>query len=417
MLLLNSKGVNRKNSKNKEKIISILRERLEEGAETNGLPIEKYADPQVALLLDELQIFQLELEMQNDELSASYQLLEKERARFAGFFNLAPVGYFILDHLGLVEEANQTGANLLNISRDDIVEVRFQSFIAPEMWDLFYAFLYKMQSTFDKQNCEIKLVFSDNREIFTHMEGIAIVNVITNKLQYYITVIDITENRIAQQKLREQEKLILAVTLNAQERERYKISNALHDSVCQLLYGIRLNLQNIRCNSNLKEEFKNVNQLLDQAIRETRELSYELTPSILRDFGFTAGIKEMVQRLSTPDFEITTAVKTTTDLLHKDIQLYVFRIIQELINNCIKHSGASRAKILMCTEGQWINLQVIDNGTGFDVEKSLSKGSGIRGIRNRALLLNGHMNIETSDKGTSIHLKFKNAPELLCLNL
>lgn len=531
---------------NKEKIISLLRSRLENSSKAESLFDDKINDQQLAVLLGELQVFQLELEMQNDELSASYQLLETERSRFAGFFNLAPVGYFILDYMGMVEEANQTGADLLCISKSNILKERFQSFVASEMWELFYAFLHKMQTNTGKQSCEIKLSFKE-KELYTRMEGIGIVNAFTNKLQYYITVIDISESRTAQQKLidtsqrlemtlnasgtgtwtmelgsnkvfldefsfslleinpwefdgstrafiglihpddqyqvrqtlinaihhakkadvefriitkdgriktisakgqevrngvannnyfagiimditekkrlaleaqrlqAEQQKLILSATFKAQEKERYNISTALHDSVCQLLYGIRLNLQNIQHTRDLKNEFSNINQLLDQAIRETRELSYELTPSVLRDFGFTSGVKEMAQRLSTPGFQIKTSLKSSADVLDQDIQLYVFRMIQELVNNCIKHAQATEAEIIVCTENGWITLVVTDNGHGFkeDVDQSLASGSGIRGIKNRIFLLNGYMNVETSKRGTRITIRFKNDLELL----
>lgn len=531
---------------NKERIISLLRSRLENSSETESTYDDKITDQQLGVLLGELQVFQLELEMQNDELSASYQVIEKERSRFAGFFNLAPVGYFILDHMGMVEEANQTGADLLSISKSDISKERFQSFVAPEMWELFYSFLHKMQTNNDKQSCEIKLSFHE-KDLFTRMEGIGIMNSFTGRLQYYITVIDISESRAAQQKLidtsqrlemtlnasgtgtwtlewgsnkvfldefsnslleldpgefdgsiqafinlihpddqhqvrqtlinaihnskkadvefrvhtkdgriktisakgqevrngvannnyfagiimditekkrlaleaqrlhSEQQKLILSATFKAQEKERYNISTALHDSVCQLLYGIRLNLQNTQHTYHLKDEFSNINQLLDQAIRETRELSYELTPSVLRDFGFTSGVKEMAQRLSTPGFQVKTSLTSSADLLDQDIQLYVFRMIQELINNCIKHAEATEAEIIVSTENDWVRLVVSDNGQGFqeDVDRSLASGSGIRGIKNRIFLLNGYMNVDTSHRGTRITIDFKIDLQLL----
>lgn len=74
--------------------------------------IEKNRDE----LLGELQIYQLELEMQNEQLSYSYEMLEHERSKFADFFDLAPVGYFVLDHRGMVEEGNQKGLDLLDIA-------------------------------------------------------------------------------------------------------------------------------------------------------------------------------------------------------------------------------------------------------------------------------------------------------------
>lgn len=189
-----------------------------------------------------------------------------------------------------------------------------------------------------------------------------------------------------------------------------RISSALHDSVCQILYGIKLNLQNFQLTNKLNKEFVNVNQLLDQAILETRQISYELTPSVLKDFGFTAGIKEMAQRLSTSKFLIKTKIKNTADLLHPKVQLYLFRIIQELINNSIKHSNANTAEIKVNIDKEIVSLVVSDNGKGFstNVEELFKKGSGLRGIKNRVFLLDGTIDFQSTSKGTTILIKFKN---------
>lgn len=531
--------MNKKN-RNKGSIISQLRERIE----STAIPVEgakegiTYQD--FAVLLGELEIFQLELEMQNDELSASYQLLENERAKFASLFNLAPVGYFILDHIGIIEEANQIGSDLLGRVKTDLRDKLFQSYISPHQWELFYSFLHKMQRTLTKQSSEIVMLIAGGKELHTRMEGISVLDRYTRKNKFYVTLIDITESRSAQQKLlntthrlemtlrasgtgtwtmelgnnklfldsfsysilelnawdfdgtiqsllelihaddhavvrrslintinlaedldlefkivttsgktknisvkghqvnseaytayfagiivditerkriakisedlkTERQKLIMSATFDAQEKERSQISSALHDSVCQILYGIRLNLQNIQLTKNLKNDFDKVNKLLDQAIRETRELSYELTPSVLRDFGFKAGVGEMAQRLSTPEFTINTNISASADNIIPEVQLYIFRIIQELVNNSIKHAGASVLEITVSQSDDFYTIVVKDNGTGFnqDIEYALSLGSGIRGIKNRVFLLNGDMDIQTSVKGTTITIRFR----------
>lgn len=511
-----------------------------------SLSLEKQiSDHELEVLLEELQIFQLELEMQNDELSNSYELLELERTKFVDFFNLAPVGYFILDHIGLVEEVNQTGADMLAMPKSKIIGHKFQNFIVENEWESFYGFLHLMNSVKSRRSCEIKVRMSNNQIYDTRMEGIAISDGMIKNNKYYVTVIDISESKRAQQQLlkttqrlemtlnasgtgtwtmelgnnklfldefsyavlglmkwefdgtikglislihpddkefvrsrlfdtlntfndlelefriitkygevkdilakghevaneinpryfagilmnitaqkmlakaadelkQHQQKLILSTTFSAQEKERYKISSALHDSVCQILYGIRLNLQNIQLSKNLKGEFVNVNKLLDQAIRETRELSYELTPSVLRDFGFISGIKEMAQRLSTPQFQIHTVINEVIYPLTEEQQLYLFRMIQELINNCIKHSNATEAKIIISSQDENISIVISDNGQGFEkeVDEAITLGSGIRGIKNRIFLLNGTINLKTGKTGTKVSLKFKRDPEL-----
>lgn len=529
----------------REKVISLLRARIGKSNDPS-LSLEKQiSDHELEVLLEELQIFQLELEMQNDELSNSYELLELERTKFVDFFNLAPVGYFILDHIGLVEEVNQTGADMLAMPKSKIIGHKFQNFIVENEWESFYGFLHLMNSVKSRRSCEIKVRMSNNQIYDTRMEGIAISDGLIKNNKYYVTVIDISESKRAQQQLlkttqrlemtlnasgtgtwtmelgnnklfldefsyavlglmkwefdgtikglislihpddkefvrsrlfdtlntfndlelefriitkygevkdilakghevaneinpryfagilmnitaqkmlakaadelkQHQQKLILSTTFSAQEKERYKISSALHDSVCQILYGIRLNLQNIQLSKNLKGEFVNVNKLLDQAIRETRELSYELTPSVLRDFGFISGIKEMAQRLSTPQFQIHTVINEVIYPLTEEQQLYLFRMIQELINNCIKHSNATEAKIIISSQDENISIVISDNGRGFEkeVDEAITLGSGIRGIKNRIFLLNGTINLKTGKTGTKVSLKFKRDPEL-----
>ena len=490
-------------------------------------------------LMGELQIYQLELEMQNEELSVSYEMLENERSKFAGFFDLAPVGYFVLDHAGIVEEANQTGTKLFGASRNMLLTKGFKTFIDAEFWDTFYIFLQRMQSTSEKEICEIKVTNTANEVLYLRMEGRAVNNRFSGKLQYYVTTIDVTSAILAQQRLinttqrlemtlrasctgtwtmemasmllslddfccsiielnpwdfngsinsfvalihpddqlavraalrkaasnfelldfefrvltkkggikhlaakghqvsqvggavfagimmdvtekkrlakealdlqNEKQRLVLSATFNAQEKERFRISNALHDSVCQILYGIRLNLQGIQLSSDKKKELNNASQLLDEAIRETRTISYELTPSVLRDFGFTAGVKEMAQRLSSSELRIFSHVDLTVDALDKEVQLYVFRMIQELTNNCLKHAKASEARITVTTEGDNVLLTVVDNGVGFkdSSDQALLKGSGLRAIKNRMFLLGGSMEMEASSKGTLVRLIFR----------
>lgn len=499
---------------------------------------------EINVLLNELQVYQLELEMQNDELKASYATLDQERAKFVGLYDLAPVGYFILDYLGVVEEANQNGVDLLNMSKQTIIRRRFQSFIAPQSWQDFYHFLHRMQYSDGKQSAEIKLLLPHDQIIYTRMEGIAISSMMVSEIKYYITLIDITESRNAQKILTEtkerlemtlkasatgtwtidsaantvfldthscnilgisrgkfegtvkgliaivhpedqlqvrhhliaalsghkeidlefrivpdtdrikyiaakgheirvqddktcfagilmditerkkmeqeaemlkngQQKLILSATLTAQEKERNAISRALHDSVCQLLYGIRLNLESVQRAHDLKGEFNNVNALLDQAIRETRQISYELTPSVLKDFGFVAGVKEMAQRTSTPDFKIDAYIDHHADSLNPEVQLYLFRMIQEMISNCIKHARASRAEIKVSFVSKQVIIKVTDNGTGLkmDVEEASKKGSGLSGIINRVYLLNGKIKFNTAKKGLTVTITL-NLPEM-----
>jgi len=527
-----------RNINNREEVIELLNKRIETSRTEGGVADSNISDHDISVLLNELQIFQLELEMQNEELKVSYQLLEAERAKLAGFFNHAPVGYFILDSIGFIHEANQTGADLLKVKRQALFKKRFHSFFEEGNLPALSNFLEKVAASRQRQYIEISILPDHKDAFYARIEGVSIMDTVSEKVQFYITVADITESRNAQQKLldtshrlamtlsasdtgtwtmnlkrqrifldeyshsifeldpktfdgrirsfltfihpkdrervtqvfsfpaaqlskvdiefeiitsqgkqkviyvqgneiqglndntylagiimditektnlarqavrlqEENQRNILSATFNAQEKERLQISSALHDSICQILYGIKINLQSIQRKHSLSTEFGNVNLLLDQVIRETREMSYELTPSVLRDFGFAAGIQELGQRLSVPGFQIATDINADFSKLNEEKQLYLFRIIQELINNCMKHAQASLAEIKMFEEDGWLKLTFKDNGKGFGVkvERSLLNGSGLRSIKNRIFLLNGEMDLESSSLGTIIEIK------------
>lgn len=205
-----------------------------------------------------------------------------------------------------------------------------------------------------------------------------------------------------------QQRAIMSAAIQAQEKERTALSQFLHDSVCQLLYGIKLNLQSMQFSNRYKGPFQNVNALLDRVIKETREISYELTPSVFRDFGFIAGIKELFQRLSTDDFTIRLTACAQMDTLNQDVQLYLFRILQELINNCIKHAEASLVEVHLTLDKHWVRIAVEDNGRGFKqpVDQALRAGSGIRAIKHRIFLLNGTIQFSSDAAGSKVHITF-----------
>lgn len=236
-----------------------------------------------------------------------------------------------------------------------------------------------------------------------------------NELQEYHHLLEMQNDELKRMKSEmeitklNQQKNILSAMFTAQEKERNRISQALHDSVCQLLYGIRLNLQSSSICKENSDHFNNLSHLLDQAINETRLISYELRPSILIDFGFSEGIKEMIARLTTPFFKIRARISPLANKLDPDVQLHFFRIIQELVNNVLKHANAKNVDILLGIQETTAVLEVRDDGEGFqeDVALACRNGSGLRGIKNQLVLLNGKMTIDNTDIGATIRVQFE----------
>jgi PAS domain S-box-containing protein len=510
-----------------------LRQKAEKMLSDIGQRKTLVADDDMQALFQELQIHQLELEMQNDELKVANEQLELQQLKFSGIYNLAPLGYFILNSFGVIEEVNNAGAHLIEGGKAGLMGKRLTQFILPEFTDVFYQFFKDMQATHSKQSCQLQMRSGTGVAFDAQVEGRAIRPQINAPTQYYIAVVDISERIEAEKSLaatkerlelsleassagtweleletmkfyldefnyhictipeggfdgryhsfldlihpedrlgideafrksinyekemdavcrlintqgktcyagirghlingpaqtkrlvgimiditekksndeekmqlkQEQQKAVVLAALNAEVNERQRISDALHDSVSQLLYGIKMKLGTL--NLSHSKAHMDISELIDQAIQETRNISFELAPSILLDFGLPATIEELVKRLSTPGMQIQAKVTGFATRQGVLLETSIFRIIQELINNCMKHANARHVTIHL-KKSKYIQIEVKDDGDGFDhkASESATGGSGLRSIKNRISLYNGELEVNsTPGQGTCV---------------
>ena len=205
----------------------------------------------------------------------------------------------------------------------------------------------------------------------------------------------------------EQQKSILNAVLNTQEEERKRIAEALHNGLGQLLYAAKLNLD--RNTKHVAENNILLKELLDEAIRESRTLSFELMPRILEDFGLETAISELISRLNKLGLKLDYQT-AGMHRLNPSFEIAVYRISQELLNNIIKHSKATEATLSITLKGRKLTLIATDNGVGFNQEEVLKqpKGIGLTSILNRVKLLNGTLEISSTPQvGTSIKIELK----------
>jgi signal transduction histidine kinase len=204
------------------------------------------------------------------------------------------------------------------------------------------------------------------------------------------------------------QKALLQAILEAQEEERRRISESLHNGVGQILYATKLHLDQINLNQtplDLEKLWKakqKTDQLLSDAIKETRKVSHELIPFLLQEYGLAVAITDSCQRFSQAGLQISCYV--LEDRLDKYEEMAIFRITQELVNNIVKHSQASRARIEIYLEKEQIIIEAQDNGKGIDLEQPW-KGIGLNTIKDRVRLLEGTMQIDSvPGKGTLVSI-------------
>jgi signal transduction histidine kinase len=155
----------------------------------------------------------------------------------------------------------------------------------------------------------------------------------------------------------------------------------------------------------LNDPESNISELLNQAITEIRNISFELAPSLLKDFGLTESVREMAKRLKVENFVIIVKTHGAKVRYKPDLEISAFRIIQELISNSIKHGMATQTTVKISYQNHTLILTVSDNGKGFNTKSMdyLAKGSGLLSIRNRVSLFNGTCDIRSAvGNGTNV---------------
>jgi PAS domain S-box-containing protein len=216
---------------------------------------------------------------------------------------------------------------------------------------------------------------------------------------------DLTEKRkleeeLAQQKEKERLRISQAM-ITGQEYERNEISKELHDNVNQILSSAMIMLSTARGNTDDKEFLiDKTSQYIDLAIQEIRKISKSLNSSIVKEVGLVDPIEDIIKnmQLAGPivvDFECDPLLE---DELPHDVQLMIYRIIQEQTNNIMRYAEAGYVRIAIEKLGNQLTLLIQDNGKGFDINKQ-TKGIGLLNMLNRAETLGGTLAINTRPGG------------------
>ena len=201
--------------------------------------------------------------------------------------------------------------------------------------------------------------------------------------------------------------------IESQENERKRIAAELHDSLGQELLIIKnraaLGLKLLGDADRTKEQIEQIAGTASQAITEVRQIAYNLRPYHLDEIGLTKSLEELVERVvgSCP-VSFAASIDYIDDLYGPDAAIGLYRIVQEGINNVVKHSGASEAKLLISRSAREVEVLIVDDGTGFIPAGDAVRrpGLGLTGLTERARILGGTLSIEsTPGRGTVLKLR------------
>lgn len=203
-----------------------------------------------------------------------------------------------------------------------------------------------------------------------------------------------------------------ARALSAQENERQRIAQELHDEIGQSLTVVLLGLKRAidAAPIELRDELSSVQETVRQSLDEVRQVARRLRPGVLEDLGLVSALNALAT-----DFSQISGVPVTRSMdqglpqLGPDVELVLYRVAQESLTNIARHAAAGRVELALIATGTTVRLQVSDDGRGGDHQE----GTGIRGMRERAFLVDGRLSVTGgSSGGTTVSLEVPRAAKV-----
>jgi PAS domain S-box-containing protein len=394
-----------------------LRRQAEELLNSWMLDAEKLAPLEMANLLHELQVHQIELEMQNEELRQARVTLETSQASYADLYDFAPVGYLTLDEDGLILQANLTAALQLGIPRNRLLHCPFPLLAASKDREKLRRHLREVFQSQERQSTEISLTPKKGTEFFALMDSIFIQDA-TGKGLCQTSFTDITGRKQAEEALRQSDQQLRFLTsqlLIVQEKERSRISRELHDELGQSLIILKFQLQSLlsklpKTQKALQSNGQVMLHYLDETIENVRRLSQDLSPLLLEDLGLSVAIKHLLENIGAyAGIRIhSVRIDEIDQLFSLEEQITIYRILQECLTNIIKHAQATEVSVEIIKWDDYVSFKVIDDGRGFDgrltrSRRAKDKRIGLTAIKERVRLMRGALKIRSQKgKGTCI---------------
>jgi len=213
----------------------------------------------------------------------------------------------------------------------------------------------------------------------------------------------------------ETEKRLTATeaVLKGEEQERTRLAQELHDGLGGMLSGIKYSFKTMQGNLIMTPDnvqaFERSMDMLDSSIKEMRRVAHNMMPEALVKFGLDAAIRDFCNDITRSGALQVSYVSLGLEnmIIEQTMAITIYRIVQELLNNTMKHAGARTAIVQVAKSGSQLAVTVEDNGKGFDTRLlQQAEGIGWTNIRNRVEFLNGQLNVQSEDgKGTSVHIE------------
>jgi PAS domain S-box-containing protein len=340
------------------------------------------------------------------------EALRAAEAKYRGIFENATEGIFQTTPEGRYLSANPAQARMLGYDSPaallaSVTNIEQQTYLVPaQRHELKHLFETQGQV----QGFEVERVRKDGRHIWTSINGHEVRDAHGQVRYYECTSADITERKMAELELRRLSHLII----EAQETERQRVARELHDGVNQLIASAKMRLNKVadrlpELGPATREILNRCEQLLVQALEENRRIAHNLRPADLDHLGLRETCRNLCREFAThTNLKVTCRITGLTKRLVPQLELNLFRIVQEAFNNIQKHARAKSVRVAITLRDNVLHLKIQDDGRGFNSAKShLRKkgrpGTGLSNMRERAAALGGTCDLMSAPKhGTTI---------------
>lgn len=332
------------------------------------------------------------------------------RDYFNSIFNSVSDLLFVMTNDGVIRNANEAAIKMLPFDKGDFGDCSIEDL-------LFEGSVFSFESAkkrlieIQEQNLgyEEEVLFKNRngQQVLLHCSLNNLVSRQWGPDGYLVVARDLSD-------LKNTEQLVLKTILETQEQERKRLAKDLHDSLGQQISAIKFYLSTVAGDLQGAKTKKMVDksiQALDVTITELRNICFDIMPATLDQFGFIQATQELCMKLVVHgrlDIIVDDGGLDDVELgIPKEKQVVLFRIVQELLNNSIKHSGANQIVINFNQDKDFLNIFFEDNGIGFDQSSSdVKKGMGLKNLKSRASTYGGKLQIDSEiGKGTRVRLK------------
>ncbi|MFD0766960.1 tetratricopeptide repeat protein [Mucilaginibacter lutimaris] len=197
--------------------------------------------------------------------------------------------------------------------------------------------------------------------------------------------------------------------IQAEEKERKRIAADLHDGVGQLFSAVRMNLSSLMdrvvlVNADEQALAEKTLAMVDESCKEVRTIAHQMMPNILLKIGLASAIKDFVNKIDSQHLKVNLEAYGLEERLDNNVEIVLYRVVQECVNNVIKHAKANRLDINLTREADNISVTIEDNGIGFNTQDKMKfEGIGLKNIITRVSYLKGTVDISSDqNKGTLV---------------